>query len=108
LITAVERETRIDAALVEKDYWITPALWALHRLPPSEIPARTLADDMLAQEDVAALSSADDPSLVLDDPSKRDAVARAYARIAPMFWGPRIPLDDACGTLRDWVAGMGG
>jgi hypothetical protein len=81
---------------------------ALHRLPPSEIPARTLADDMLAQKDVAALPSADDPSLVLDDPAKRDAVARAYDRIAPMFWGARIPLDEACGTLRDWVAGMGG
>jgi len=81
---------------------------ALHRLPPSEIPARTLADDMLAQKDVAALPSADDPSLVLDDPAKRDAVEQAYARIAPMFWGPRIPLDEACGTLRDWVATMRG
>jgi len=81
---------------------------ALHRLPPSEIPARTLADDMLAQKDVAALPSADDPSLVLDDPAKRDAVEQAYARIAPMFWGQRIPLDEACRTLRDWVAGMGG
>ena len=78
---------------------------ALHRLPPSEIPARTLADDMLAQKDVAALPSADDPSLVLDDPAKRNAVEQAYSRIAPMFWGPRIPLDEACGTLRDWVAG---
>lgn len=81
---------------------------ALHRLPPSEIPARTLADDMLAQKDVAALPSAEDPSLVLDDPAKRDAVEQAYARIAPMFWGPRIPLVEACGTLRDWVAAMRG
>jgi hypothetical protein len=30
LITAVERETRVEAALVEKDYWITHSLWALH------------------------------------------------------------------------------
>jgi hypothetical protein len=81
---------------------------ALDRLPPSEIPARTLADDMLAQKDVAALPSAADPSLVLDDPAKRDAVEQAYARIAPMFWGPRVPLDEACGTLRDWVATMRG
>ena len=79
---------------------------ALHRLPPSEIPARTLADDMLAQKDVVALPSADDPSLVLDDPAKRNAVGQAYSRIAPMFWGPRIPLNEACGTLRDWVAAM--
>ena len=81
---------------------------ALHRLPPSEIPARTLANDMLAQKDVAALPSADDPSLVLDDPAKRNAVEQAYSRIAPMFWGPRIPLNEACGTLRDWVAAMRG
>ncbi len=81
---------------------------ALDRLPPSEIPARTLADDMLAQKDVAALPSAEDPSLVLDDPAKRDAVAQAYARIAPMFWGPRIPLDEACESLRGWVAAMRG
>jgi hypothetical protein len=71
---------------------------ALDRLPPSVISARTLADDMLAQKDVAALPSAYDPSLVLDDPAKRAAVEQAYDRIAPMFWGPRIPLDEACGT----------
>jgi hypothetical protein len=81
---------------------------ALDRLPPSEISARTLADNMLAQKDVAALPSAHDPSLVLDDPAKRAAVEQAYDRIAPMFWGPRIPLDEACGTLRDWVAAMRG
>ena len=73
-----------------------------------DTPARTLADDMLAQKDVAALPSADDPSLVLDDPAKRNAVEQAYSRIAPMFWGPRIPLNEACGTLRDWVAAMRG
>ncbi|MCX7411859.1 MAG: nucleotidyl transferase AbiEii/AbiGii toxin family protein [Planctomycetia bacterium] len=77
---------------------------AIDTLPPSEIPARALANDMLAQNDVAALPSADDPSLVLDNPAKRAAVAQAYARIAPMFWGPRLPLDEACRTLREWVA----
>ena len=30
LLTAVERETGVEAALVEKDYWITHALWGLH------------------------------------------------------------------------------
>jgi hypothetical protein len=81
---------------------------ALDRLPPSQIPARALADDMVAQRDMAALPSADDPSLVLHDPVKRAAVQRAYARIAPMFWGPRIPLEEACRTLGDWVAAMVG
>ncbi|MFM9059985.1 MAG: nucleotidyl transferase AbiEii/AbiGii toxin family protein [Planctomycetaceae bacterium] len=78
----------------------------LDTLPPCEISARTLADDMLVQNDIAALPSADHQSLVLDKPAKRAVVAQAYARISPMFWGPRIPLDEACGTLREWVAAM--
>jgi hypothetical protein len=81
---------------------------ALDRLPPSEIPARTLADDMLSQKDVAALPNAEDPSLVLDDPAKRAAVEQAFARISPMFWGPRIPLDEACQVLRRWVTALPG
>jgi hypothetical protein len=80
----------------------------LDRLPPSEVPALALVDDMVARKDVAALPSADDPSLVLDDPLKRAAVEQAYARIAPMFWGPRLPLDKACQTLRDWLTAMPG
>ncbi|MBT9559477.1 MAG: nucleotidyl transferase AbiEii/AbiGii toxin family protein [Myxococcales bacterium] len=76
----------------------------LERLPSSEIPVRVLADDMVVQKDVAALPNADDPSLTLDDPTKRAAVLQAHARIAPMFWGPRISLDEACRTLRDWVS----
>ena len=42
---------------------------------------------MLAQKDVAALPSAEEPLLVLDDPAKRNAVEQAYSRIAPTFWG---------------------
>ena len=57
---------------------------------------------------VAARPSADNPSLVLDDPEKRASVERAYAKIAPMFWGPRIPLDEACAVIREWVAALRG
>ncbi|MEZ4320657.1 MAG: nucleotidyl transferase AbiEii/AbiGii toxin family protein [Myxococcota bacterium] len=76
---------------------------ALDRLPPIETTALALAEDMLAEKGIAALPSADDPSLVLDEPFKRAAVERAYARIAPMFWGPRNPFDEACATIRGWV-----
>ena len=47
-------------------------------------------------------------SLVLDDLEKRASVERAYAKIAPMFWGPRIPLDEACNTIRAWVDALRG
>jgi hypothetical protein len=45
-------------------------------------------------------------NFVFDELAKRAAVAQAYGCIAVMFWGPRIPLDEACRTLRDWVAVM--
>ncbi len=50
---------------------------ALDRLPPTETSALALAEDMLADKGIAALPSADDPSLVLDDPDKRASVERA-------------------------------
>lgn len=81
---------------------------ALDRLPSIETTALALAEDMLAEKGIAALPSSDDPSLTLDDLEKRASVERAYAKIAPMFWGPRIPLDDACATIRAWVGALRG
>lgn len=76
---------------------------ALRRLPSTEMGALELAEDMLAQRDIAALPGADDPSLVLDAPDKRERVMRAYAKIGPMFWGPRIPLEEASAAIRAWI-----
>lgn len=28
----------------------------------------------------------------------------AYDAISPRFWGPRVPLDAACRTIRDWIS----
>lgn len=81
---------------------------ALDQLPVTDTSALALAEDMLAQKDIAALPSADDPSLRLDAPEKRASVERAYAKIAPMFWGPRLPLNDACATIRHWARALGG
>lgn len=81
---------------------------ALDRLPPIETSAFALAEDMLAEKGIAALPSVDDPSLALDDLEKRASVERAYAKITPMFWGPRIPLDEACATIRTWVGALHG
>lgn len=81
---------------------------AIDGLPPIETTALALAEGMLAEKGIAALPRADDPSLVLDDTGKRASVERAYARIGPMFWGRRIPLDEACVTIRQWVAALRG
>jgi hypothetical protein len=72
-------------------------------LPELEMSVRSLAEDMLEQGDIGALPAADDPALVLAERERRAAVERAYARVAPMYWGPRIPLDEARETLRGWL-----
>ncbi len=62
-----------------------------------------LARDMLAEKDIIALPASDEPALVLDAPDKRILIERAYDQVAPMYWGPRIPLDVARRTIRDWL-----
>ncbi|MBW2262517.1 MAG: hypothetical protein JRG91_11135 [Deltaproteobacteria bacterium] len=52
------------------------------------------------------MSFVHEDALVLASPEKRAAIDRAYAKIAPMYWGPRIPLDDACETIRAWLGKM--
>lgn len=76
---------------------------AAARLPGIQMTARELAQEMLADGDIARLPNADDPALLLADPAKRVAVDAAWKRIAPMFWGPRIELHAACDEIRDWL-----
>ncbi len=76
---------------------------AVDRLPAIKMSPAALAQDMFAQKDITTMPSPDEPALLLTDPGKRLAIERAYAKIAPIFWGPRIPLDDACATIRTWL-----
>jgi hypothetical protein len=78
---------------------------SLDRVPAIAQTARELAEDMLHEKDIAALPHAGEPALLLADPDHREAVARAFEQIAPMFWGQRIPLDEACATIVEWVQG---
>jgi hypothetical protein len=79
---------------------------AENRLPPLEGygSTRALAEEMLAQRQVSAIPSASDVALNPDAGPRFAAIRRAHEAIAPMFWGPRIGLDDACATIRAWVA----
>jgi hypothetical protein len=79
---------------------------AASRLPAIQQTARELADEMVQEKGIAFLPRADEPALLLADPTRRAEVVRAYERIAPMFWGARIPLDEACATVVAWVGDM--
>lgn len=83
---------------------IAQIIRSFDELPEIEMSLGDLAMDMLAEKDLGGIPTSNEPALVLDEPDKRRAVEEAYAKIAPMFWGERIPLDEACRIIRDWIA----
>ena len=77
---------------------------AIEKLPEIEMAVAELVRDMVAEKNVRALPSPNEPALRLADPDKRLAIDTAYSNISPMFWGPRIPLDEVCAIIRSWLA----
>ena len=76
---------------------------ALATLPPLPNTPADLAADMRAKKQIAALPRASDPAFALPDMGRRVAIESAHRRIAPMYWGPRQSLDEACAAIRSWL-----
>lgn len=70
---------------------------------PEHQSVRALAEDMLAQKQIAALPTASDPAFALADAGRAKAIRVAHAAIAPMFWGGRVELESACVAIREWI-----
>ena len=64
---------------------------------------RSLASEMLQQKQLAALPTASDPAFAPDDGDRWNAIRGAHSAIAPMFWGSRVSIEDACEAIRSWV-----
>jgi hypothetical protein len=62
-----------------------------------------LVKSMLEDKSIRANPSATAPSLSPDSTPRWDDVRRAYAAIEEWYWGPRIPLDDACREICDFI-----
>lgn len=63
-----------------------------------------LASDMLGQKQIAARPAPADPAFAPAKGGRWDAIQVAHVAIAPLFWGLRISLDEACAIIRRWVA----
>ena len=59
---------------------------------------------MVAERQIRQRPASDDPAFPPGDDLRWQAIRRAHAAIAPMFWGERIDLNDACATVREWIA----
>jgi hypothetical protein len=86
-----------DAALIIEAEAKLPAL-------ADHADCRALAEDMLARHQIRALPESHDPAFALPRGPRTDSIRRASDAIAPMFWGARMTLDDACVAIRGWIA----
>jgi hypothetical protein len=72
-------------------------------LPPLDVGLASLADEMVAEKQIARRPSADDRAFTLADEDARRALVEARQAIAPMFWGARRTLEEACEVIHAWV-----
>ena len=78
---------------------------SLDRIPTIEnkIDPQELTRDILENKDIRNAPGPQEPALLLDEKQKRIALEKAYNEIYPMFWGRRMPLSEACSTIRSWL-----
>ena len=69
-------------------------------------PTKDLIDEMVQLRQIAKRPSPTDDAFVLGDTAKKLALEQAHASIAPMFWGPRVKIDEACETIRNWLSSI--
>lgn len=64
---------------------------------------RALAEEMLEQKQIVAVPSSAHAAFVPKQDERWRAVQKAHDAISPMFWGPRLSLEDACADVRGWL-----
>lgn len=72
-----------------------------------EVNVGVMMAEMVAMKQIAGPLSAADEAFALNDSAARTALQAAHALIAPMFWGRRIALDDACRLIQQWLQLVG-
>ena len=62
-----------------------------------------LANDMMGERQIVKLPSSTDGAFNLGHDQRGESIRGSYTAIAPMFWGPRVPLEEACTLIRGWI-----
>lgn len=70
---------------------------------PDGMSVRDLARLMRGDKQIRRRYTAQDAAFSLVDPDDRAALEGAHAALAKWHRGPRVPLLDACATIRDWL-----
>ena len=102
----IPREDAAPAAFVRHFEDAARVVHGLAKLPPlpDYVSVRALADEMVAERQLASLPSSSDRAFMPTAGKRWDAIRAAHAAIAPMFWGSRVTLEDACDAIRSWIS----
>jgi hypothetical protein len=71
-------------------------------LPPLKESLEETARQMAPSLRLKRVAPASHPSFSEQPPNEAE-LQKAYAAIAPMFWAPRLTLEEARGIIRDWL-----
>lgn len=72
-------------------------------LPPLEINVTELAHLMRDQGQIRRLVTPAEDAFTLKDDVRRARVEQSYDVLRPMYWGDRIPLEEATATIVKWL-----
>ena len=72
-------------------------------LPRLEDTAARLIGEMYTQRQVRQVPVATDPAFLPGGGEGWASIQLAYKAIDPMFWGKRMALEEAAGTIRSWI-----
>jgi hypothetical protein len=76
---------------------------ALPTLPPVPGGLEVLVAEMLEERQLRVRPWVDDPAFVLAPGERTDEVRAAWEDLRPLFWGARVPLDEAGRRVRRWI-----
>lgn len=68
---------------------------------------RELATEMIGERQIKPVPSVEHPALELQTGERAQAIREAFDAIAPMYWGPRMTLDECCSAIRGWLREVG-
>lgn len=76
---------------------------ALPGLPAVAAGLDVLVAEMLEERQLRVRPWVDDPAFVLAPGERTDEVRAAWEDLRPLFWGARVPLDEAGRRVRRWI-----
>jgi hypothetical protein len=105
LVRRLPRQDAAPATFVRHFEDAARIVRAMATLPPlgDYVTVRALATEMLAQRQIAALPTSMHAAFAPNDDARWQAVHNAHHAIDPMFWGPRISIEEACADIRGWL-----